>query len=197
VVINLPLTHSAYYDWRLDRDGVATRATVVDTYEGSNADDYFVRFRFEAGLDPERDEWLAQIDEAAYDRARADEVIEVRVLPDRVGTYEVEGQRSSVLPWVITLLGDLMLLGIVLLYWRARPRDTQLRLVAIADVERCKPLSSLERLDDGSYVVCGEVSGIEDDAVVLDLGDRTVRIELDGHANPVGYQQPARVIGRP
>jgi len=87
VVINLPLTHSAYYDWRLDRDGVETQATVVDTYDGS--DDYFVRFRFEAGLDPEADEWLAQIDEAAYDRARADEVIDVRVLPDRVGTYEV------------------------------------------------------------------------------------------------------------
>jgi hypothetical protein len=31
---------------------------------------------------------------------------------------------------------------------------------------------------------------------VLDLGDRQVRVDLAGHANPVGYQQPARVIGR-
>ncbi len=69
--------------------------------------------------------------------------------------------------------------------------------MATADVELCKPIVSIEKLKDGSYVVCGEVSGIEDDAIELDLGDQTVRVELDGHANPVGYQQPARVIGRP
>ena len=35
-----------------------------------------------------------------------------------------------------------------------------------------------------------------DDSVVLDLGDRRVVVELDGFANPVGYQQPAQVVGR-
>ena len=196
VVINLPLAHSAYYDWRLGRDGVRTPATVVETYESADGDDHFVRFRLDPRLDPEQDEWVAQVDEGGYDRARSTQEIDVRVLPDRPGTYEADGQQDSAMPWVITLVGDLMLLGIAVLYWRARPADTQLRLVATADVERCRPRASLERLDDGTYVVCGDVSGIEDDAIVIDVGDRSVRVELDGHANPVGYQQPARVVGR-
>jgi hypothetical protein len=199
VVINLPIAHSSWYGWRLDRDGVSTEATVVETrrvppdFDGS----HIVEFRFDRELDPEQKVWFAEVDEATYERARAEDLIGVRVLPGRPATYEADGQRKGVLPWVITLLGDLMLVGVALLYWRTRPSGEQLRLVATADVERCKPLASIERLDDGRYVVCGEVSGIEDDAILLDLGDQTVRVELDGHANPVGYQQPARVTGRP
>lgn len=199
VVINLPIAHSSWYGWRLDRDGVSTEATVVETRRVPPDSDgkYIVEFRFDRELDPAQEVWFAEVDEAAYERAEADGQIGVRVLPSRPATYEADGQRQGALPWVITLLGDLMLVGIALLHWRTRPSGEQLRLVATADVERCKPLASIERLDDGRYVVCGEVSGIEDDAIVLDLGDQTVRVELDGHANPVGYQQPARVTGRP
>jgi hypothetical protein len=199
VVINLPIAHSSWYGWRLDRDGVSTEATVVETRrvppdsEGS----YIVEFRFDRELDPEQKVWFAEVDEATYERAEVEDRIGVRVLPGRPATYEAAGQRKGVLPWVITLLGDLMLVGVALLYWRTRPTGEQLHLVATADVERCKPLASIARLDDGRYVVCGEVCGIEDDAIMLDLGDQTVRVELDGHANPVGYQQPARVTGRP
>jgi hypothetical protein len=200
-VINLPMAHSGWYEWRLDRDGVDTEATIVETRrvppEGDNAT-HVVEFRFDRELDPSQELWFATVDEDTWDRARADGRIGVRMLPDRPATQEVDGQDTSSLPWVITVLGDAMLLGIALLYWRAGPPAVaQLRLVATADVERCRPQSSLELLDDGSYVVCGDVTGIEDDAIVLDLGDQTVRVELDGHANPVGYQQPARVTGRP
>ena len=87
-------------------------------------------------------------------------------------SYETEGQQKSSALWLITLLGDVMLLGMALLYWRTRPSGAQLNLVATGDVERCKPVASIEKLKDGSFVVCGEVSGIEDDAIVLDLGDR-------------------------
>jgi hypothetical protein len=199
VVINLPMAHSAWYGWRLDRDGVETEATVVETRRVPPDGDgkYVVEFRFDRAIDPEQKQWFAQVDEATYEAARADDVIEVRVLPDRPGTHEAAGQEKSALPWAITLLGDLMLLGLAVLYWRTRPSGAQLHLVATADVQRCKPNASIERLDDGSYVVCGEVSGIEDDAIVLDIGEQTVRVELDGHTNPVGYQQPARVTGRP
>ena len=31
---------------------------------------------------------------------------------------------------------------------------------------------------------------------LADLGNRTVEVLLDGHANPVGHQQPARVRAR-
>ena len=50
-------------------------------------------------------------------------------------------------------------------------------------------------VDGRRFVVCGEVEEIEDDAVVLDLGDRRVRVLLDGHHNPAGYQQPVRATG--
>ena len=199
LVINLPMAHSAWYGWRLDRNGVETEATVVETRRVPPDGDgkYIVEFRFDREIDPEQKVWFVQVDDDTYERAATDDVIGVRVLLERPATYEADGQQTSAVPWVITLLGDVMLLGIALLYWRTRPSGEQLHLVATADVERCKPKPSIQRLDDGSYVVCGEVTGIEDAAIVLDLGDQTVRVELDGYANPVGYQQPARVTGRP
>ena len=45
-------------------------------------------------------------------------------------------------------------------------------------------------------LVRGEVQDLADGEVLLDLGNRTVRVLLDGHANPVGYQQPAQVRAR-
>jgi hypothetical protein len=55
---------------------------------------------------------------------------------------------------------------------------------------------------NSSSVVCsvrvsGEVLERDDHEVVLDLGDRLVRVVLDGHANPIGHQQPAQVRVRP
>lgn len=192
VAINLPLAHSTYAGWRLDRDGVDTTATVVDLPR-ENA----VEFRFDRDLDPEQRSYFTEVDADVYARAERDGTIPVRVLPDRPQSYEVEGRGGDPLPWVVTGVGDLMLLGFALFFWRFRPaRAEQLQLVATGDVERCRPGGLLERLEDGRYVVCGDVSGIEDDAIVLDVGDRTVRVELAGHRNPVGYQQPARVIGR-
>ncbi len=199
VVINLPLAHTTYYGWRLDRAGVETTATVVETRrvppEGDS--EYIVEFRFDRDVDPEQREWFAQVDAASFERAEAEGTIEVRVLPDRPQTYEAAGQQKGPFVLVITLLGDLMLIAISLLYWKTRPDGMHLRLVATVDVERCKPKPVLERQDDGSYLVCGEVSEIEDGAIVLEVGDHTVHVDLDGHDNPVGYQQPARVVGRP
>jgi hypothetical protein len=37
---------------------------------------------------------------------------------------------------------------------------------------------------------------MDDREVVLDTGEREVVVVLDGHQNPVGYQQPAQVRGR-
>ena len=54
----------------------------------------------------------------------------------------------------------------------------------------------LEQLEGTLYLVRGEVVGIADGEIVLDLGDRDVVVVLDGHRNPVGYQQPAQVRAR-
>jgi len=156
-----------------------------------------VQFVFDREIDPDQASWSAQVDEATYDAAVATEQIDVRVLPDNASAYEANGQVSSGLGLVITLFADLVLVGMVALLWRYRgPHSPDLHLVATEDVARARPGSSLERLDEESYAVVGEVVAIDDDGLVLDLGDRRVRVDLDGHANPVGYQQPARVIGR-
>lgn len=200
VVINLPLAHSSYYGWQLDRNGVDTTATVTDTRqvpEDAENPEYVVEFRFDREIDPDQRTWIADVDPQVYERAERNETIDVRVLPDRPQTYEAEGQQSGSLPLVITILGDVMLLGVALLYWRFRPTGRDLHLVATADVERCKPGVVVERRPDGLYVVCGDVSEIGADSLVLDLGDQVCRVRLDGHANDVGSQQPARVVGRP
>ena len=68
--------------------------------------------------------------------------------------------------------------------------------MATEDVQHAEPGSTLERLDGATYLVEGQVVVIEPDLLVLDLGDRRVRVDLAGHHNPVGYQQPARVRAR-
>lgn len=204
VVINLPLLHSSWLDWRLDRNGVDVDATVTDSTILPPEDDakYVVQFRFNREVDPVQQSWTAQVDEATYDDATDTDEIRVRVLPERPSAYRAVGQVSGRLGLVITLFADVVLLAMVLLLWRyrrpgSRPgASRELQMVATADVERCKPASSRQLLADGRYVVCGEVTGITDDGLVLDVGDATVQVDLAGHANPVGYQQPARVMGR-
>ena len=54
----------------------------------------------------------------------------------------------------------------------------------------------MEQIEGSLYLVRGEVVAIEEGEVVLAAGEQEVVVVLDGHANPVGYQQPAQVRGR-
>ena len=63
-------------------------------------------------------------------------------------------------------------------------------------MERCPPGEVLEQIEGTLYLVRGEVVRIEDGEIVLDAGEQDVVVILDGHRNPVGYQQPAQVRGR-
>lgn len=93
----------------------------------------------------------------------------------------------------VTLGVDALLLAAVLLAVRYGGSVRTLETVALADVRRCPPGGALEELDQGRWEVRGEVVGIDPDRVVIDTGERRVAVRLDGHANPVGHQQPARV----
>jgi hypothetical protein len=66
-------------------------------------------------------------------------------------------------------------------------------LVALEDVTRARPGGRLDRLSPTTYFVAGEVTLVEADAVVLDVGTQQVRVELGDFDNPVGYEQPAQV----
>ena len=198
-MINLPIVHSTWTRWKVERSGTDVTAPVVGHDVLGSADDpeYYVSFRLSREIDPDQHAWPVQLDKASYDEAVASRTLDVRVLPDQPSAYTVDGQVTGRLGLVITLLADLALLVMVALAWRFRGSlRPQLRAVATGDVERCKPGSALDKLDGDLYLIRGEVSAIEADEIVLDLGDRSVVVALDGHHNPIGYQQPAQVRGR-
>jgi hypothetical protein len=139
---------------------------------------------------------VAEVDAATYDKVTQTDQLDVRVLPDDGGAFIVEGQVTSRLGLVITLLADAFLVAMTVLMLRFRAvMRVELVLRATEDLERCAPGSRLDRITGLRYVVSGEVAELGDDEVVLDLGDRRVRVLLDGHANPAGYQQPVQAVG--
>ena len=197
--INLPVLHSTWTRWQVDRNGTDTTAEVVDTRVLGDEPDpsYWLVFRFPEDIDPDRVPWSAQVDRETFEGAGAEGSVEVRVLEDRPAAHIVEGEVRNRLGLVITLIADAILLAILLLVRRGRPkRPVPIRIAAIGDVERCPPGGSLEQIEGDLYLVRGEVTGIDGDEIVLDAGERDVLVILDGHRNPVGYQQPAEVRGR-
>jgi hypothetical protein len=192
VLVNLPLAHSTWQHARVERSGVDVTATVVDHDTAAGQD--WVAFRLPETIDPDRTTWRADVDASAYRSAVESGRIGVRVLEDHPSAYVVDGQATSHVPLVATLAADLLLLLLVVLWWRyGGPRRGQLRAVALADVERCRPEVLLQRLQAEDYLVRGVVLDRDDDRVLLDVGNRTVLVLLDGHRNPVGHQQPAQV----
>jgi hypothetical protein len=196
VVINLPLLHSRYQEQRVSTSGTDVTATVVDD-RVVNGDQYWLSFTFPEDVDPDQRTWQSEVDQEAYDDAVASGEITVRVLEDDPSAYRAEGTVANNLPLVVTLVADLLLLLIALLLWRyGGPRRAQLRAVALEDVERCPPETLLERIHGEDYLIRGDVLAREDGSVTLDLGNRSIVVLLDGHANPVGHQQSAQVRAR-
>ena len=198
--INLPLLHSTWTRAKVERSGTVVTATVADhrVTDHDGEDRYWLAFTFPEDVDPDQEVWPVEVEEDVYDDAVATERVEVKVLEDQPSAYEAEGQVRHSSGLVLTLLADLVLLAIVVLFWRfgRRGRPLPLRVAAIGDVERCPPGGVLEQIDGTLYLVRGEVAEMDDGEIVLDLGDQDVVVILDGHANPVGYQQPAQVRGR-
>lgn len=200
-LVNLPLVHSTYLDRQVASSGVEVDARLTGhAVEGSS---YAVEFEYGPDIDPGAalPRFTARVDREAYDRAVTSGAVQVRVLADRPSAYEVHGHVPSRAALWATLVADLLLLGVVALFWGTRRahravRAERLHLVAIEDVQRCKPGSGLEQLDATTYVVTGEVCLIDDTGLELMLGERRVRVDLDGHENPAGYEQPARVTAR-
>ena len=193
--INFSLLHSTYLRWQVERSGVDVVAEVTETREVDG--DLLVVFTVPG--DSRREPFenaVAEVDAATYDKVTQTDQLDVRVLPDDGGAFIVEGQVTSRLGLVITLLADAFLVAMTVLMLRFRAvMRVELVLRATEDLERCAPGSRLDRITGLRYVVSGEVAELGDDEVVLDLGDRRVRVLLDGHANPAGYQQPVQAVG--
>jgi hypothetical protein len=199
VVVNLPLGHSTWTQSKVERSGVDVTATVTD--HRVTGDDHWVSFRFPEDVDPDRRTWQAEVDETTYDAAVSSREIGVRVLDDDPAAYRADGAVESRGLLVATLVVDGVLVLIALLLWRFGGRmrgrmRAQLRAVALEDVERGPGEVLLERIHSEDYLIRGEVLELSDGQVVLDLGNRTIVVLLDGHHNPVGSQEPAQVRAR-
>jgi hypothetical protein len=195
VLINLPVASGAWTRWQVDRSGRDVTARVTD--HAVRPPDYFVAFVFDEDVDPRRRTWTAEVDRATYDAAVASGTIGVRVLPGQPEAHRVDGQVAHRAGLFVTGVADLALLLLLLLAWRFRGRlRPQLVAVAVGDVEGCPLGVALERTEGDLYLIRGEVTAAEEDEIVLDLGERSVRVLLDGHRNPVADGQPAQVRGR-
>ncbi|GAA4372398.1 hypothetical protein [Nocardioides caricicola] len=194
VVINLPLLHSTWTDSRIQADGVDVTATVVDE---STRDGNWLSFTFPEDVDPDQETWHVEVDQATYDEAQRTGQLEVRVIEDDPGSFQADGEVESNVVLVFTAVADVILLLLFLLMWRSSGRlRGQLRAIALEDVERGGAGVVLERLQGEEYLIRGDVLELEPGRVVIDLGNRSVVVLLDGHANPVGYQQSAQVRAR-
>lgn len=128
VLVNLPLGHHLWEEWRLARDGqeVVATVTAVDVLKEETDPHYVVRFQLPESVDPEQRVWPADVTQAAYDAAERTGEITVRVLPDRPGTQEVEGARASMVGLVLIGVVDGALVLVAGLFWWHRRRTRSL-----------------------------------------------------------------------
>jgi hypothetical protein len=194
VLVNLPLVHSTWSANRIERAGVDVTAEV--TAHGVAGDWHYLRFQLPADVDPAQATRQVEVDDAAYDAAVESGELEVRVLPDDPEQFQVDGQAGNGVLVVLTLLVDLLLLVAALLLWRFGGSRGPLRLMAVEDLRRGPPGAELRQVAPETYLVRGEVAEIAVDRIVLDLDGKSVEVLLNGHSNPVGYQQPAQVHAR-
>jgi hypothetical protein len=193
LVINVPwLLH----EWQLHRaatDGIRVEATVVGlTRAGDHA---VVTFRLPKSLDPSQPARTAVVDLTVANAASRTREVGVRVLSGHPSVYRVDGQVRSWGATAITLTADLLVLVLVALSFRFGGRLRRPGLVARAldDVREGEEGSLLDKQDDGTYLINGEVSETDASTLVLSLRDRDVTVRLEGYANPVAVGGRARV----
>lgn len=201
LIVNLPLAHGLWTNYRLDEIGVSTTAEVTELNAippDSRDQAYFIDYRLPEEADPERRTFFSEVDEETFRAAEASKQVEVVYLSDHPSANRVRGQVTNRLGLYLALFADFsLILGLLLALKFSRRPEERLVLLATADVKRCKPGGLVEPEGRDEYVVRGDVIEISEGEIVLHAGaGQEVRIVLGGYSNPVGYQQPAEVHGR-
>jgi len=200
-IINLPVVHGVWTDYRLDTVGVTTTAkvTAFNAIPPNQRDQsYFLDYQLPEDADPDQQTYFSEVDEETYHAAQSSKQVDVVYLNDNPSANRVEGQVAHRLGLYIALFADFaLLLALLLALKYARRPEQDLVLLATADVVRCKPGGLIETEGRDEYVVRGDVIDIGEGEIVLHAGaGREVRVVLGEYRNPVGYQQPAEVHGR-
>lgn len=192
-IINVPY---AVHEWQVHRaatSGTTVTATVVGV--GRAGEDADVSFRLPRSVDPDQKVRLVKVHEDAARQAARTRTLEVEVLDGNLSAYHVDGQVESKAGLVLVVVADLIVLIMLLLSWRlgGRLRRPTLVAVAVEDVAPGAEESVLDKQEDGTYVINGEVAEAGPSTLRLTLRDRDVEVNLRDHANPVGIGAWARV----
>ena len=193
VVINVPYALHEYELHRAATSGVQVTATVVGvTQAGDDAD---VAFRLPTSVDEKQTLRTVKVDGEVGKQAAQSHELAVRVVEGHPGAFHVDGQVRTWSGLVITVVADLLVALMLLLSWRlgGRIRRPTLLGIAVDDVESGSEGSVLDKQEDGTYVINGEVAETGPSSLLLTLRDRDVEINLRDHENPIAVGQWARV----
>lgn len=193
VVINVPY---ALHEWQLHRvatSGEQVTATVVGVQPAGSVSD--VAFRLPPSVDEEQKVHTVRVHNDVAQEAAQTKELEVRVLAGHPDVVHVDGQVRSWGGLILTLVADALVVAMLLLSWRlgGRLRRPMLVGVAVEDVQDGEEGSLLDKQDDGTYIINGEVSRAGPTSLVLSLRDREVEIHLRDHDNPIQVGRRARV----
>lgn len=193
LVINGPF---AAHEWTMHRaatSGTPVTATVV----GVSRDGHYldVSFKLPTSVDSHQTVRTVKVTESVGEQASRTKQLEVKVLDGHPSEYHVPGQVRTWTPLLLVAVADALIALMVLLRWRlgGRIRRPTLVGVALEDVQPGEDGSLLDKQEDGTYVVNGEVASTGTGSLVLTLRDRDVEIHLRDHTNPVPVGERARV----
>jgi hypothetical protein len=193
IVINLPY---GLHQWSLHRaatDGIRVTATVVGVT--GVGDDSVVAFRLPRDVDDEQEVRTVKVNRAVGQEATRTRELDVRVLEGHPDVVHVDGQVRGWGGLILTAVADALVVLMLLLSWRLGGRLKRPTLVGVAveDVRTGDEGSLLDKQDDGTYVINGQVARIGPSSLVLTLRDREVEIHLREHENPISIGERARV----
>ncbi len=192
-VVNVPFLIHQYQLHRARTDGVHVTATVVSV--SISGDDAIVTFRFPESVDPDQEVRTVKLDRSSGATAARAQELDVQVLEGHPDVFHVDGQVRSWGGWIFTGAADLLILIMLLMAWRlgGRLRRPPLEAVAVTDVENGGEGSLLDKQDDGTYLINGEVAETREESLVLRLRDRDVTVHLRDHHNPLNVGDRAQV----
>lgn len=193
VVINVPY---GLHEWQVHQaatDGAQVTATVVGATQAG--DDVEVAFRLPRDVDDEQKVRTVRVHRAVGLQAARTKELDVRVLEGHPNVFHVDGQVRSRGGLILMLVADALVALMLVLSWRlgGRMRRPMLVGVAVEDVQDGQAGSLLDKQDDGTYVINGEVARAGPSSLVLTLRDRDVEIHLRDHENPIAVGERARV----
>jgi hypothetical protein len=192
-IINVPYV---LHEWQLHRaatDGVRVTATVRHVV--ASGSDSRIDFVLPRDVDAGQKLRTATVDRGTAAEAARTRQVGVRVLRGHPDAFDVDGQIRSRAGLVLALVADAVVVLMLVLSWRlgGRIRRPTLVGVAVEDVRSGEEGSLLDKQDDGTYLINGEVTRTGPSSLLLSLRDRDVEIQLRDHENPIAVGDRAAV----